>query len=164
VKRLETARSASESRAARATDLTSTALQLVRREENATAAMKHAKLMPPEWRTHMETTIGKDPRATTAPTCELGVFDVGQRQRHDELQRRFASIVEERREVPTGYTFRLHADAGTFLGVAEWITLDRLCCPFMEFRLEWKGGESWLSITGGDGVKEMLTAALAAAR
>ena len=110
----------------------------------------------------METT--KDPRATTAPACELGVFDAEQQRRHDELQRRFASVVEERRELPNGYTFRLRADAETFVGVAEWITLDRLCCPFMEFRLEWKGGASRLSITGGDGVKEMLTAALMAAR
>ena len=112
----------------------------------------------------MATTIGKDIPATASPACELGVFDAGQQRRHDELQRRFASVVEETRELPDGYTFRLLADAGTFVGVAEWITLDRMCCPFMEFRLEWKNGESWLSITGGDGVKAMLAAAMAATR
>jgi hypothetical protein len=111
----------------------------------------------------MATTIATDTLAT-APACELGVFDAAQQQRHDDLQRRFAAVVEERRALPNGFAFRLHADAETFVGAAEWITLDRLCCPFMEFRLEWKGGESWLSITGGDGVKEMLAAALAAAR
>jgi len=114
--------------------------------------------------TAMATTIAKDTPASAAPACDLGVFDAHQQRRHDELQRRFAGVVEQRRELPNGFAFRLRADAETFVGAAEWITLDRLCCPFMEFRLEWKGGESWLSITGGAGVKEMLAAALAAAR
>jgi len=126
--------------------------------------MKHGNLVPPEMETAMETSSTKDARPTTAPVCELEVFDAGQQRRHDELQQRFAVVVEKRRELPNGFAFRLRADAGTFVGAAEWITLDRLCCPFMEFRLEWKGGESWLSITGGDGVKEMLSTALAAAR
>jgi hypothetical protein len=112
----------------------------------------------------MTTTTATDTPASSAPACELGVFDAEQRRRHDDLQRRFAAAVEERRELADGFAFRLAADAAAFVAVAEWITLDRLCCPFMEFRLEWKRGESWLSLTGGDGVKAMLAAAFAAAR
>ena len=112
----------------------------------------------------METSTLGDAARTDGPACQLSVFDERQQRRHDELQRRFASVVEETRELPDGYTFRLLADAGTFVGAAEWITLDRMCCPFMEFRLEWKNGESWLSITGGDGVKATLAAAMAATR
>jgi hypothetical protein len=110
----------------------------------------------------MERSIVREASAT--PACQLNVFDEEQQRRHEELQMRFASVVEEKRELPNGYTFRLVADAGAFVGVAEWITLDRLCCPFLDFRLEWKGGGPWLSLTGDNGVKEMLDAALSAAR
>jgi hypothetical protein len=106
----------------------------------------------------MESTIVKE--ASAGPACQMSVFDERQQRRHDELQGRFGSVVQETRELPDGYAFRLVSDAGAFVGVAEWITLDRLCCPFMEFRLEWKGGEAWLSLTGGAGVKEMLHAAM----
>ncbi|SRR6266403_2935780 len=108
----------------------------------------------------MATFIDTDGATPAVPACELGVFDNASQRRHAELQGRFAGAIEEIRELPDGYAFRLTADAEAFVGAAEWITLDRLCCPFMTFHLEWKGGESWLSLTGGTGVKEMLAAAL----
>src|SRR5215471_8461622 len=39
---------------------------------------------------------------------------------------------------------------------AEFITLERLCCPFYDFALESEreGGPVWLTLTGREGVKE----------
>src|SRR5207244_6159362 len=67
----------------------------------------------------METSTLGDAARTDGPACQLSVFDERQQRRHDELQRRFASVVEETRELPDGYTFRLLADAGTFVGAAR---------------------------------------------
>jgi hypothetical protein len=42
-------------------------------------------------------------------------------------------------------------------GVAEWIALERRCCPFFRFQLDVEGetGPVWLRLTGA-GVKEFL--------
>ena len=90
--------------------------------------------------------------------CRMDVFDPAQKARHDELQQSFPAVLQEARELPHGYAYRLAPRPEVFLGAAEWITLDRLCCPFIDFRLEWKNGETWLSLTGSTGVKEFLTA------
>lgn len=39
---------------------------------------------------------------------------------------------------------------------AEYVTLERLCCPFFDFALEAKreAGPVWLTLTGREGVKE----------
>ncbi len=44
------------------------------------------------------------------------------------------------------------------LAVAEFITLERLCCPFFEFgfEVERDGGPLWLRITGGEDAKWVL--------
>jgi hypothetical protein len=51
------------------------------------------------------------------------------------------------------------ADAAVFLQLAEWISLERRCCPFLEFALEWKQDDSVsVRLTGQPGVKEFIAA------
>lgn len=41
--------------------------------------------------------------------------------------------------------------------VAEWITMERLCCPFLTFQLDVKGnGDSQLTMRGPVGAKAVL--------
>lgn len=94
--------------------------------------------------------------------CDLTAMDAEQRERHRTLSGQIETSVEEIRELPDGYALRLPADASTVLMAAEFITLDRLCCPFFTFALEVEpeGGPIWLRLTGREGVKEFLQAEL----
>jgi hypothetical protein len=44
--------------------------------------------------------------------------------------------------------------------VAEWISMERLCCPFLTFQLETSGSEAdySLRVSGPTGVKDLLRA------
>ena len=46
------------------------------------------------------------------------------------------SLTLERQELPDGYAFRFASDTQAILRVAEFITIERLCCPFLNFRVE----------------------------
>lgn len=94
--------------------------------------------------------------------CRLDALDAAERARHKALSVQLHDKVEEVKELADGYGFRYLADAGTILSVAEWVTLERRCCPFFNFALE-IGGENesaWLRITGREGVKEFLRSEL----
>ena len=89
---------------------------------------------------------------------------VRERQRYQELRTTMKGAAEETRELPDGYAVRLRSDAGLFRQVAEWITLERRCCPFLALALDWSASDAvWLRVTGGPGVREFLAGRLAGA-
>jgi hypothetical protein len=92
--------------------------------------------------------------------CDLTAIDAAQRERHQTKARALFAAVQEVKELPDGYTFRLPAEPAFILKVAEYISLERLCCPFFNFALELEpeGGLLWLKLTGREGVKEFLRA------
>ena len=67
-------------------------------------------------------------------------------------------------ELEAGYAIRFPVDDALFLNLAELITYERLCCPFLDFVLELKPDDEEVNLqfTGGDGVKEFLSMELAA--
>jgi hypothetical protein len=87
--------------------------------------------------------------------CNLKALTPEQRTRHAKLTRDLLAGVWERRELPDGYAFRVHA---ALSDVGEWIALERKCCPFFRFRLEVAGEDEWLSIQGTEGVKQFIAA------
>lgn len=43
--------------------------------------------------------------------------------------------------------------------MAEWVSLERRCCAFAEFTIEWRMDDTvWVRLTGKAGVKEVLAA------
>jgi hypothetical protein len=95
----------------------------------------------------------------TTFACRIDTLDARQRQRQQEL----LALMRRRAEVPDeladGYAFRLPADPVLFQQAAEWIGLERRCCPFVQFTLEWREGDSvWVRLTGVPGVKTFLAA------
>ena len=85
--------------------------------------------------------------------CNLKALTPEQRTRHAKLTRDLLAGVTERRELPDGYAFRIHA---ALSDVGEWIAKERKCCPFFRFRLEVSGENEWLSIQGAEGVKQFI--------
>ncbi len=66
-------------------------------------------------------------------------------------------------ELEAGYAIRFRFEDTLFLSLAELVTYERLCCPFLHFGLELKPDDEEvnLRLTGGDGVKEYLSMELA---
>ena len=94
--------------------------------------------------------------------CDLTVFAPAERARHRALVRDVVhGRCAERRELADGYALRYSADPTVFTALAEWIDLERRCCPFLRFALEVEpgGGPVWVRLTGGAGVKQVLAAA-----
>ena len=90
--------------------------------------------------------------------CKLDALTPAERARSAALRRELQAAMVERAELGDGWAFRLRGGA-SLPGVAEWIALERRCCPFFRFALEVDGesGPVWLRLTG-DGVKEFLAA------
>ena len=64
-----------------------------------------------------------------------------------------------------GYAFRLAGDPALFQQAAEWVSLERRCCPFVQFTLEWKrDNRVWIAFSGGPGVKDFLAAEIVGAK
>ena len=68
--------------------------------------------------------------------CNLEAFSAPERERHASLLQRLDGRILERREVSEGYAFRFAMEADTIAELAEWICLERRCCPFLRFSIE----------------------------
>lgn len=90
--------------------------------------------------------------------CDMSAIELGARARHVANAGDLFRAVEEIRELPGGYAFRLPAVTDMLLKAAEFVSFERLCCPFLGFTLELEpeGGPVWLRLTGREGVKEFI--------
>lgn len=97
----------------------------------------------------------------TSPfACDMTAITADQRGAHLATIERLFQAVEDLRELPNGYAFRLSNDPQLLLTAAQFVALERLCCPFFGFTLEIEreGGAVWLSLTGREGVKPFIIA------
>src|SRR5436190_24355910 len=69
-----------------------------------------------------------------AYACTIGALTRAERTRHAETSRRLLSAIRERTELVHGYGFRLPPES--LLTAAQWISLERRCCPFFAFEVE----------------------------
>jgi hypothetical protein len=95
--------------------------------------------------------------------CDFTVMDTEQRKRYRALRRQLSKDVHEARELEDGYAFRHSSEAEVLIALAEYVTLERMCCPFFDFTIEVgrDGGKVWLKMTGGQEAKRILQAAQA---
>ena len=92
--------------------------------------------------------------------CDMTAIAADQRGAHLATINKLFRAVESLRELPDGYSVRLPNESDVLLTAAEFIALERLCCPFFDFNLEIEreGGAVWLSLTGREGVKPFIMA------
>jgi len=90
--------------------------------------------------------------------CDMTAIPLSERETHLKNSRTLFSDIKEIRELPDGYEFRLEDDASVLLKVAEFISLEKLCCPFLAFKLELEAevGPIRLSLRGREGVKAFI--------
>ncbi|MGI9066363.1 MAG: hypothetical protein ACR2HX_08170 [Pyrinomonadaceae bacterium] len=96
----------------------------------------------------------------SAFACDMTAISADQRGAHLATINRLFQAVKSFRELPNGYSFRLPNESDVLLTAAQFIALERLCCPFFGFGLEIEseGGAAWLSLTGREGVKPFIMA------
>lgn len=97
-------------------------------------------------------------QSTTSLACRLEALDGGQRERHRAIWQQLQGAAVANRELSDGYAFGFSMDNALFVKAAEYITLERLCCPFFHFSLELEPGEEtfWLKLAGGEEAKAFL--------
>ena len=90
--------------------------------------------------------------------CNMGALNPEQKKRVLDLLNELKAKRQEVKELPDGYAFRYSMDSDTFRNAAEFITLERLCCPFFNFELEVEkdNGAMWFKLNGREGVKDFI--------
>ena len=90
--------------------------------------------------------------------CSLTALSAAEREHHRELSAELYAAVKETRELPNGYAFRLSGERRSLAMLSEWVSLERLCCPFFTFQIEAASEAQpvWLRMTGREGVKKFM--------
>jgi hypothetical protein len=91
-----------------------------------------------------------------AIACNIQAISAAQRPRYNDLVKRLRAAVLDFIELPDGYDYLLDSSEITLPEVAEWISMERLCCPFLTFQLAVAGETSRLTVRGPDGAKAIL--------
>ena len=94
--------------------------------------------------------------------CQMNALTIEERSRQAKLFAELTHVVQRVQELPDGIAVEFSSKADIWMSAAEFITLERRCCPFLSFSMEIKGedGPMWLRITGREGVREFLAAEL----
>ena len=93
--------------------------------------------------------------------CRIDALGSVQRARHRTLLAELIAAAEAVEELPDGYAIRFPARPFLFLRLAEWVELERACCPFLSIRLEFdRDRRIRIFLTGPAGTKEILEAEL----
>jgi hypothetical protein len=105
------------------------------------------------------------PSAVSPFACDRSALTPEQRKRHfDELSPALRARKLSIHELRDGFEFEFPPDTTTFQLVSEWVTGERLCCPFFDIdeHVEREHGHLWLRLTGREGVKQFIRADFAA--
>ena len=97
----------------------------------------------------------------TPLACDRAALTAAQKKRHfDELGPALLSLMKSTHELVDGFEFEFPADAAVYQLLAEWVAVERLCCPFfdIDLRVEKEGGPLRLRLTGREGVKQFIKA------
>jgi hypothetical protein len=92
--------------------------------------------------------------------CNLHALTAAQREQHAKVTEQLMSEVLARTALPDGYALQFAPQAATLELLAQFVTHERLCCPFFRFTIlvEPEGGPFWLHLTGQEGVQSFIRA------
>ncbi|HEX7333736.1 MAG TPA: hypothetical protein VF290_19700 [Pyrinomonadaceae bacterium] len=100
----------------------------------------------------------QEPESQSPIACDMSALSLDQRERHIATSRQLFSNVQAIHELSSGYEFRLADDLSAIVSAAEFISVEKLCCPFLHFALEVnaESGPVFLRLTGREGVKDFI--------
>ena len=99
-----------------------------------------------------------DVRKESPIACDMSAIEPDRREQHVATGKGVFRAVTEIRERPDGYAFRLPDEPDVLVKTVEFISLEKLCCPFLSFviEVEAEGGAVWLRLAGREGVKAFI--------
>ena len=103
-----------------------------------------------------------NPEPAPAVACEPAALTRDELQRHLATSMELFAATDEIRGLPDGWAVRMPDTPDTFSKLADFLMLNRLCCPQLRQRIvvEPRWGPIWLELTGPEGTKPALAAEL----
>lgn len=94
--------------------------------------------------------------------CDLGALSPEERAREQMLLEKFKALCGRPEETEVGFRLVLPAGSEPLSQFGEFLGLERLCCPFLNFDLTVPAGRGpvTLHIHGGPGVKPFIRSVL----
>jgi len=89
--------------------------------------------------------------------CNANGMTAEERARYDALMLSLDIKNRPRHELADGIAFELPPESAVIVKAAEWMCLERKCCPFFSFSLELDRTVR-LSLHGEEGIKEFIGA------
>jgi hypothetical protein len=92
--------------------------------------------------------------------CNMNVFTPAQRESHILTTTKLVQAIQRVQEVENGYEFTFPNETELIFRIADFISNERLCCPFLEFSLNVRSDRQPISVslTGPIGTQEFLRA------
>jgi len=90
----------------------------------------------------------------------MDVFTPAQRESHIQATMELVQALQDVQGIEDGYEFRFPNESELLFKIAEFISNERLCCPFLKFSLKVSSNHEPISLelTGPDGTQEFLRA------
>lgn len=94
--------------------------------------------------------------------CQMNSLTESEREARKDLLYKLVSSLLERKKIPDGLLFQLRYTDKVWFAVSEFVTLEKRCCPFLNFKLDLISDSSdfTLRIDGPTGTSEFLEAEL----
>ncbi len=90
--------------------------------------------------------------------CNMNAMTRQERDRYGALIETMKKAEVRRTEIANGFEFALDPKRFPLVDLAEWITYESKCCPFLTFGVKVHKDSVQLTLTGEKGVKELLRA------
>ena len=97
---------------------------------------------------------------STPLACNMDVFTPEQREMHIRNTIQLMERIQNIQEVENGYRFTFPNETELISKIAEFVSNERLCCPFLKFTLTVNSNNEpiWLALDGPIGTQEFLRA------
>lgn len=94
--------------------------------------------------------------------CDISALTTEERNRYQEFEQVFSDKIKGISEVPDGYALKFPMSPENFILIAEFVTYEQRCCPFLSFSLNINSGEELgeLAITGPEDAQQFIQAEL----
>ena len=98
------------------------------------------------------------PKPTPALACNMKAISSTERVRYNGLTANIKRAVRLQSELKDGFSWDLDGKKVTMVEAAEWMSMERRCCPFLTLQIEAAGDGSdfKVKLLGPDGVKSFL--------
>jgi hypothetical protein len=92
--------------------------------------------------------------------CDLSGLSATDRAHKDQIGKHLAAVRLGVQELRDGYAFEFPGDTPTLQALTDWMTTERLCCPFFDLELHVgrENGTATLRLTGRNGTKDFIKA------